>query len=574
MRPFTRRSFLAGVAALVAAGCADDERPSGSSNPTIPGSWSPFPGDTVSVRTSSAPTSASAATNPSSQEPEHGSTSVDETAATPTSSLAPLAPVDFADPFTLGVASGDPDATSVVLWTRLAPDPVHGGGMPGDDVPVRWELGRDEAFTTVDRAGDTTAPAEHAHAVHVTVELDPGDWWYRFRVGQHTSVPGRTSAAPAPDAPVDRLTFASASCQNYEAGYYAAHRDLAEQRPAFVMWLGDYIYEAAAGAAGPGSVRAHDGPEATDLDGYRRRYALYKTDTDLQAAHRACPWFVIWDDHEVQDNYAGVVPKDPAQAATFPARRAAAYQAWWEHMPVRLPAPTGLADPAAEYRTYRDAQWGDLLGLALLDGRQYRSDQACGDAILDLAPPCAELTAPGRTMLGAAQEQSLDARLGAWGTTWNVLGNQTVLTDLTVLGAVINYDQWDGYPAERAALLDHLATAAVPNVVVLTGDIHVSIVGQLRSGSRATGAPVGVEFVCSSISSGSFLSSTYAPAMSLIPDIVDLELEHRGYVLHTVTRDEWRAEYRLVTDAHLVDSPVTSHATYVVPAGTSQVHRE
>jgi len=193
--------------------------------------------------------------------------------------------------------------------------------------------------------------------------------------------------------------------------------------------------------------------------------------------------------------------------------------------------------------------------------------------ILDLAPPCAELTAPGRTMLGAAQEQWLDTRLGGWGTTWNVLGNQTVLTDLTVLGAVINFDQWDGYPAERAALLDHLAAAAVPNVVVLTGDIHVSIVGQLRSGSRSTGTPGGVELVCTSISSGSFLNSTYAPAMSLIPDVVDVELDHRGYVLHSVTRNEWRAEYRLVADARLVDSPVTAHATYVVPVGTSQGHR-
>ncbi len=380
------------------------------------------------------------------------------TTTTPTT----LAPVDFADPFTLGVASGDPDATSVVLWTRLAPDPTRAdGGMPEADVDVAWEVSADESFADLIVTGTAVASARDAHSVHVVADLpSDGEHWYRWRLGQYTSPVGRTSRAPAQ---ATTARFASASCQNYEAGFYAAHRDLVEQRPDFVVWLGDYIYEYAAGAAG--AVRSHGTAEPTDLDGYRLRYARYKTDDDLQAAHRSCPWFVVWDDHEVQNDYAGLTPQDPAQAPSFADRRAAAYRAWWEHMPVRLAPPTQLAsDPTAEYRIYRDAVWGGLLGMAMLDGRQYRSDQACAGQPAGLEPPCAEMGEPQRTMLGAAQEQWVGATFGTWGTTWNLLANQTVLTDLRVGGAVLNADQWDGYPAARERLLDQLGARS--NVVV------------------------------------------------------------------------------------------------------------
>ncbi len=381
--------------------------------------------------------------------------------------------------------------------------------------------------------------------MHVVADLpSDGEHWYRWRVGQYTSPVGRTSRSPAQAATV---RFASASCQNYEAGFYAAHRDLVEQRPDFVVWLGDYIYEYAAGA--PGAVRSHGTAEPTDLDGYRLRYARYKTDDDLQAAHRSCPWFVVWDDHEVQNDYAGLIPQDPAQAPGFATRRAAAYRAWWEHMPVRLPPPTQLAsDPTAEYRIYRDAVWGGLLGMAMLDGRQYRSDQACAGQPAGLEPPCAEMAEPQRTMLGAAQEQWVGATFGTWGTTWNLLANQTVLTDLRVGGAVLNADQWDGYPAARQRLLDQLGASS--NVVVVTGDIHAGIVGRL--GGR------GVELVSPSISSTSVLPPSYEPLVKLLPSVVDAELGHRGYFLHTVTGTEWRAELRLVDDATVAVSTVAA----------------
>jgi alkaline phosphatase D len=433
--------------------------------------------------------------------------------------------------------------------------------MPGGDVAVRWEVSADESFTAVHATGDTTASAADAFSVHVVVGLDDDvTWWYRFRVGQHTSPAGRTRRAPSGDVP--GVTFASASCQNYEAGFYAAHRDLAAQAPAFVVWLGDYIYEAAAGAYGAAAVRSHGTAAAADLGLYRQRYARYKTDPDLQAAHAACPWFVVWDDHEVRNNYAGLTSPDPA----FAARRAAAYRAWWEHVPVRLPAPSALdADPTADYPIYRDARWGDLLGLALVDGRQYRSAQACSGPTA--AGECAGLDDATRTMLGDAQEQWLGATFGSWGTTWNVLGNQTVVTDMRLAGTVLNPDQWDGYPAAQARLLEVLGGSA--NAVVLTGDIHASIVGQLHGAA----GPIGVELVCTSISTGSAVDASAQPLVRLIPGIVDADLAHRGYLLHTVTADEWHAELRLVDDARLPDSPVAAGASFRIGVGTNTVQR-
>jgi len=235
---------------------------------------------------------------------------------------------------------------------------------------------------------------------------------------------------------------------------------------------------------------------------------------------------------------------------------------------VRLDPPTA-ADQ--EYRIYRDAQWGDLIELALLDGRQYRTDQACGDVTLSLDPPCPETTDPARTMLGADQEAWLLSTLGASTAAWNVVGNQVVLADATFNGAVLNFDQWDGYPVERARLLQAFADEAIPNLVVVTGDIHLAAVAQLRAGDRATGSPVGVEFVTTSISSDGLIDDSLADVLKSFPDLVDAELAHRGYALHTVTHERWLAEYRIVTDVDDPDSPVTTYGTYVVEAGSNTV---
>jgi alkaline phosphatase D len=539
MHPISRRSFLAAGAAVVVAACSD----SGNANST---------------------TTAAASTTTSTSTTEAATT----TEATTTTSTLP--PVELSgDPFTLGVASGDPDPASVVLWTRLAPDPLNGGGMPDDDVEVTWELSDSADFATVVSSGVEIATLERGHTVHAIAPMDQGSWFYRFRVGGYISPVGTTRAAPDAGVNLPGATFAVANCQNYADGQYAAHRDLAEHTPDFVVFLGDYIYEdpGIPGNEDP-TARVHLGPEPTTLEDYRNRYARYKSDPHLQAAHAACPWFVIWDDHEVENNYAGLTPQAIADAPTFPTRRFAAYQAWWEHQPVRLDPPLG---PDKEYRIYRNVHWGDLIDLVLLDGRQYRTDQACGDVTLSLDPPCAEVLDPTRTMLGDEQETWLFDTLAASTATWNVIGNQVVFSDSTLNGAVLNYDQWDGYPLERARIVQHLADTDVPNVVVLTGDIHLAAVGQLRAGDRAVGKPIGAEFITTSISSNGLISDQFTDVLKSYPQLVDAELTHRGYSLHSVTAERWTADYRFVADVTNAESEVTTLGTYVVEAGTNIV---
>lgn len=521
--------FLASAAAVTAAACS---------------------GDGTSSDSSSAPTTSRPdATTPTSS-------------LTTTTTTTSLPPIDLrGDPFTLGVASGDPDEESVVLWTRLAPLPLDGGGMPPDDVRVVWEVSADAGFTDLVAVGSEVASADHGHCVHAIAPLPPGSWFYRFRVGEYISPVGLTRPAPIGD--VEEVQFAAASCQHYEAGYYAAHRDIAQRAPDFLLWLGDYIYEGAAAADTDPTARTHLGAEPTTVEEYRNRYARYKSDLDLQAAHAACPWFIIWDDHEVENNYAGLIPQGADDAASFEQRRSEAYKAWWEHQPVDLPAPPEQGD----FPIYRSMQWGSLLTLALVDGRQYRSDQACGDQTLNLDPPCPETFDANRTMLGDEQEQWLLGALAASTTTWNVLTQQTVFGDVTIGDAVLNYDQWDGYPVQRNRIVEALDPTA--NTIVLTGDIHFAGVGTLRIGERGTGTPVGVEFVATSISSGGLVNPAVTDVVKAIPDILDAELDHRGYILHRVTAEAWTAEYRMVESVKVPDSPVFVHATYIVDAGTN-----
>ncbi|MBD2018750.1 alkaline phosphatase D family protein, partial [Leptolyngbya sp. FACHB-36] len=277
--------------------------------------------------------------------------------------------------FSLGVASGEPLPDGVVLWTRLAPEPLNGGGMPPQPMSVQWQVAVDEQMRRVVQRGTTIAVPELAHSVHVEVNgLEPARWyWYRFQAGDQQSSIGRTRTAPALTSHVDRLRFAFASCQHYEHGYYAAYRDMAAADLDFVVHLGDYIYE---GAATTGESRQHNGSDLVTLEQYRDRYALYKTDPDLQAAHAAFPWIVTWDDHEVAGNYANLTANGQSQQA-FLQRRASAYQAYYEHMPLRRSSrPQG-----ANLQLYRRFSFGDLAEFNVLDTRQYRSKQPCGNQL-------------------------------------------------------------------------------------------------------------------------------------------------------------------------------------------------
>jgi alkaline phosphatase D len=468
-------------------------------------------------------------------------------------------PITIDDPFTLGVASGDPLPDRVVLWTRLAPDPLGGGGMPGTEVEVAWEVATDEGFGDVVAAGTELAVPELGHSVHADpTGLEPDSWyWYRFSAAGHDSPAGRARTAPASGCTADSLRFAFASCQNYTSGYYTAHGHLAEEGCDLVFFLGDYIYE---GGTGGSAVRSHNSGEIFSLDEYRNRYALYKSDPNLQAAHASCPWIVTWDDHEVDNNYAGAVPEDDQTTAAFLARRALAYQAWWEHQPVRMAPPTG-----PDLRIHRSFEWGGLASLFVLDGRQYRSNQTCNDGLQER---CAEWFEPGRSMLGAEQEGWLAQGLRSSGSTWNVLANQVVLTHMPVFDS-LNMDQWDGYPDSQRWLHGLLGEPGVNNPVVVTGDIHASGIAELRADyADEASAVVGTELV------GTSISSSFDPALIDIgeqiigglPWVSYVDARHRGYTVVDLDDARMRATYRIVETALEETSGVSNGTVHEVEA--------
>jgi alkaline phosphatase D len=436
--------------------------------------------------------------------------------------------------FTLGVASGDPRPNGFVLWTRLAPKPLEGGGMPNAQVPVRWQLATDRAFRNLVADGQVTTGPAVGHSVHVEVEGLPSGrrYYYRFTTGGQVSEVGRTRTAPARAASVDHLRIVFGSCQDWRDGYWTSWPHIVADQPDLVLWLGDYIYEGGV----DGAVRDHNSDEVMTLVEYRNRYGLYKADPGLRAAHAAAPWIVTWDDHEVENNYARFTPQDPADQPIFKARRRAAYQAFWEHQPIRS-RPEG--DRMSLYRTLR---WGSLLQTLVLDGRQFRNNQACGTE--DLGPDCAERTDPNRTMLGPRQFDWLRRELQADRCRWSMLANQTVMTPVP-FGSAYNMDQWDGYPVERSRIFRLLA--GVRNAVVITGDIHAAGVGDLRE--EADGSPVvGTELVTAGISS-SFdpaLADLAEQLLNGLDQVKWFDAHHNGYVRCDITPTEWRADFRVV----------------------------
>ena len=463
-------------------------------------------------------------------------------------------------PFTLGVASGDPLADAVVLWTRLAPEPLAGGGMPPQDVVVEWEVAADERFARVVRQGSAVASPAEAHSVHVDVRgLEPAaTYWYRFRVGAEVSPVGRTRTAPAAGASPERLRVALASCQNWQAGYWSAYRHMAEEDLDLVVHVGDYVYES---AADPGALRRHDGPEPTDLAGYRNRHALYKTDPALRAVHAAFPWVTTWDDHETENNYAGATPEGGAASEAFLARRAAAYRAYWEHLPLRSPPPAG-----PHYRLHRSLAFGDLLHLVVLDTRQYRTPQPCGGSA---APRCPEALDPAATMTGADQERFLFDALDRSPTRWNLVAQQVVMMQTDVAPGplfVANPDQWDGYVAARRRFTDFLGSRRPANPVVLSGDIHASLAGDLLANfDDPASPPVGAEVVCPGISSRfpeRFLPIV-AAAQGDNPHVRYFDGRRQGYALLDLDRRQLRADFRLVADARVDASPITTATSFV-----------
>lgn len=469
-------------------------------------------------------------------------------------------------PFTLGVASGDPTDDSVILWSRLDRQALGRVAEAGDALEVGFEVADSENFSNIIRTGRAIASPDLGYSVHADVRgLLPGrDYFFRWQVGGATSPVGRTRTAPMASSPVDRFRFAFASCQQYEQGFYTAYRHMAEENLDLIVHLGDYIYES---SWGQNLVRAHEGPEIMTLEDYRARYNTYKSDPDLQAAHASAPWIVTWDDHEVDNNYAAITPEDDQSPQQFLRRRAAAYQAWYEFMPVRL--PVGRQGP--DMPIHREFRFGTLMGMNVLDTRQYRSDQTCGDG---RKTSCMEHRDPSRTLLGQAQKSWLFNNLASADATWNVLAQQVMMASLRSLGPeneeLWPMDIWDGYPLERAELLNHLERAGTLNPVVLTGDIHSNWVADLKSDfDDQDSRVIGTELVGTSITSGGDGQDMTSYGSNLLANNPHVKFYNgqRGYVTNTLTPDTWLADFKVLPRVTVPGENISSRARFAIEAG-------
>jgi alkaline phosphatase D len=467
------------------------------------------------------------------------------------------------DPFSLGIASGDPVPDGFVLWTRLAPDPLSSdpatpGGMSGGAKPVAYEIATDPAMQKIVRSGTAIAAPEDAWSVHVEIDgLAPGrPYWYRFATGAAQSAIGRTITAPAAGAALDKFRFGFVSCSNYELGYFSAYRHLAAHQPDIAIFLGDYIYEFAGRRPG---VRKHsDGVTATDLRTYRNRYAQYHTDPDLQRLHAEVPALMTWDDHEVQNDYADDLSETFDDPMKFLQRRAAAYRAFYEHMPVR---PSLSHPDGPNMRVYDRLAFGDLVEFSVLDGRQYRSRQACyarpnhGGGHLESDATCTERLDPARSMLGMEQEKWLFDGLAKSRVQWNVIAQDVLMAELREnmpdgSGYGFWTDDWNGYPASRARLLHHIQDSKVKNPVVIGGDSHSFWANDLKIDSfDPRSSVVATEFVGTSITS---YGPPYDAFMSFVPNnphIKFFESRRRGYVLVDTDRQKMDVKMQVVSDA-------------------------
>jgi alkaline phosphatase D len=472
------------------------------------------------------------------------------------------------NPFALGVASGCPTPNSVVLWTRLIfadaepdmADPFSFAPLPQHPpMDVAWEIAADDTFAKVEQAGIASARQEWAHSVHVAVEgLAPDRWYfYRFRAGDALSPVGRTRTAPADGTDNGRFSLAFAACQQYEQGWYSAYRDMAARDLDLVVHLGDYIYEKSYGAQ---HVRSHGTGAPSLLFEYRDRYALYKSDPDLQAAHAAFPWLVTWDDHEVVDNYGGDASPSDRNRAAFLKRRAAAYQAWYEHMPVRPSAAPNFD----ALRIYGHHRFGNLIDLTLLDARQYR----------DPAPGAPQPADPDRYgMLGREQEAWFDRTMQASRAKWSIIGQTTLLSarDLE-LGPGTRYsdDGWDHYRSGRERLLASMRGADIANPLVIGGDLHAFYAADVQA---ADGALVASEFVTGSITSNPPSASALATVMAENPHIKFGEARKHGYSLLHLSSDQARVELMGVSDRKDPAATAAKFQEFAVLDGMPGVNR-
>jgi alkaline phosphatase D len=358
-----------------------------------------------------------------------------------------------------------------------------------------------------------------------------------------------------------------ASCAKYEQGYFTAYARLAQDHPDLVLHLGDYIYERRSGTDVRQDARNLDVLETVTLEGYRQRHAQYKSDADLQAAHAIAPWLVVWDDHEVDNNYADDVPedRDPAEmndtAARFLERRAAAFKAYYENMPLRassVPAGTDM-------KIYRTIQWGQLANFHMMDTRQYRDAQLSGGRGRNVAGRLDT----NRTITGLQQEKWLVEGFRNSTQRWDILGQQVFFAERDRNAAAsiddVSMDSWDGYAASRRRITQGWVDAKVRNAVVLTGDVHRHWANELKIDFKDPASPVvGSELVSTSITSGGNGSgATFDPVMAWNPHLKFFN-NQRGYVNTRISKDSLRADFRVLDFVSRPGSPVSTKASFQI----------
>lgn len=484
-------------------------------------------------------------------------------------------------PFGLGIASGSATHNSIVLWTRLYDQGMFGSNLPEEIIAVKWEIAKDESFSQIIQSGVSQAIPGLAHSVHVEVSNLPTNQWffYRFLVGEFSSPTGKSRTFAESTNATESIKIAFASCQHYEQGYFNAYSHLVAEKPDLMIFLGDYIYEYAPGKTG---IRTVDGGWCLNLTDYRKRYALYKQEGELQAIHASCPWLLTWDDHEVQNDYAGTQEGSVGPSSDFKKRRTAAYQAYYEHMPLKASVLTeGISglEKGAETRIYDHYQIGNLVSISMLDGRQYRTPQACtpggktGSGSID-PKACELLNDEQRSLLGIQQEQWLEKQLQtAKNQTWNVIAQPTLFGSCsfnTSEGAKIWNDGWDGYPAARTRLVNQLIKYQVPNPVILGGDVHENWVGYIKEDyEKNSSKTVGVEFCGTSISS--YDGKSTASRQKRNPHFIFSDGTRKGYAIAEFSKKELNVHLRVVKDHRQKETEVETLASFKVMAGSPQI---
>lgn len=491
-------------------------------------------------------------------------------------------------PFALGVASGAPQAQRLVLWTKLSAGLVPVLSPLPEIIDVRWELALDEGFQRIVQRGTIQAHQRFGHSIHLQLEgLTPATvYFYRFLLGDALSPVGRTMTAPAADVHLTHQRIAFASCQHYEYGYFGAYRAMLADAPDLVIFLGDYIYEKGRPSdqekpRDARRLRSHNLPSAHTLEDYRQRYTLYKLDPALQAMHAACPWLVTWDDHEVVNDYADLVGGSPRH--NFALRRAAAYQAWFEHMPVQ---PLDLISLFDNLRVYAQYNFGQLVNFYLLDDRQYRDPHACsqrwrGGSSID-PENCPELYINRRTLLGWSQEAWLYQSFRESRTRWNLLSQQTLFSPLqtqTLHSKTVWNDGWDGYPAARQRILDQLQASALANPVIIGGDVHANWICDVYDlAAQEQSAPSKTPIVASEFCATSITSPGMSPVQAEKlakhnPHVRFVNTQKRGYGLLDIYPDTLHASLRVVDNVHHPEPQASTLARFVVSGGQPGWHR-